>query len=198
MKHIVPVSPEEKAIIIKETRLWVERVVIDLNLCPFAKRELIRNRVRFNLSQAQSEESLLQDLHTELELLNNDSSIETTLLVHPFVLNDFYDYNQFLNLSDALLDQLRFDGIFQIASFHPDYQFAGTEADDAENYTNRSPYPMLHLIREESLERAISNYPDTDQIPERNIMLMKQLGRTKIETLLQSCKDDAQSQKDHS
>lgn len=163
-----------------------------LNLCPFAKRELVNNRVRFTVTEADTEEQLLMDIQDELELLNSDEEIETTLLIHPNVLQDFYDYNQFQNLVDSLLEQMELNGVYQIASFHPDYQFGGTEPDDVENYTNRSPYPMLHLIREESLEQAIASYPDPDQIPERNIELLKSLGRDKMQALLQACFDDAE------
>ncbi len=170
----------------------MESVVVGLNLCPFAKRELVNNRVRFTVTEADTEEQLLMDIQDELELLNSDEEIETTLLIHPNVLQDFYDYNQFQNLVDSLLEQMELNGVYQIASFHPDYQFGGTEPDDVENYTNRSPYPMLHLIREESLEQAIASYPDPDQIPERNIELLKSLGRDKMQALLQACFDDAE------
>jgi hypothetical protein len=165
----------------------VETVVVDLNLCPFAKRELVRNRVRFVVTQATSEEQLLIALEAELNLLTGDAEIETTLLIHPHVLQDFHDYNQFLNFSDSLLMEMHLEGVYQVASFHPDYQFGGTQPDDAENYTNRSPYPMLHLIREESLERAIAEYPDVDEIPARNVELMNHLGTGKLQALLKAC-----------
>ena len=177
--------------VIGPVRRWVETLVVGLNLCPFAKREWVKNRVRCTVSEATTEEQLLVDLQAELELLNRDDAVETTLLIHPRVLKEFYDYNQFLDYADSLLVQMRLDGVYQIASFHPDYQFGGTEPDDVENYTNRSPYPLLHLIREESLERAISNYPDPDQIPERNIELLNSLGRDKMRALLQACFKDA-------
>lgn len=175
--------------IIRPVRRWVETLVVGLNLCPFAKRELVKNRVRFSVTAATTEEQLLVDLQTELELLNSEEEVETTLLIHPDVLQDFYEYNQFLNYADGLLVQMGLEGVYQIASFHPDYQFVGTGSEDVENYTNRSPYPMLHLIREESLERAIASYPDTDQIPERNIELLKRLGHDKIRALFQACFD---------
>lgn len=175
--------------IISPVRHWVENLVVGLNLCPFAKRELVKNRVRFSVTDAVTEEQLLLVLQAELELLNSDEAVETTLLIHPKVLQDFYIYNQFLSLADSLLAQMGLVGVYQIASFHPDYQFGGTERDDVENYTNRSPYPMLHLIREESLELAIANYPDSDQIPEANIALLKSLGRDKMQALLQACFD---------
>jgi len=173
--------------VIAPVRRWLDSVVVDLNLCPFARRELVKNRVRFVVTEADTEEQLLVALETELDLLRNDPSIETTLLIHPNVLEDFYDYNQFLSFSDGMLVQMKLEGVYQVASFHPDYRFSGTEPDDVENFTNRSPYPMLHIIREESLERAIADYPDVEQIPTRNIKLMNDLGRRKLETLLQAC-----------
>ena len=177
--------------IIESARWWVETVVIGLNLCPFAQEELINNRIRFVVSDATTEEQLLASLHTELALLDSNKAIETTLLIHPDVLADFDDYNQFLDYVDNLLAQMSYKGIYQVASFHPDYQFAGTNPDDAENYTNRSPYPMLHLLREASLERAIASYPDADKIPERNIALMETMGAEKLKAVLQACSDGA-------
>lgn len=168
-------------------RRWVESVVVGLNLCPFAMRELLNNRVRFAVTPADSEEQLLMALESELILLEGNSAIETTLLIHPQVLQDFEEYNQFLDLADLLLFQMDFEGVYQVASFHPNYQFSGTQADDAENYTNRSPYPMCHLIREDSLERAIASYPDIDQVPTRNIALMNSLGQNRLRSLLQAC-----------
>ena len=161
--------------------------MVGLNLCPFAKRELVKNRVRFSPTPAPTEEQLLLALQTELELLNTDPTIETTLLIHPNVLQDFDDYNEFLDYADQLLVQMGLEGIYQIASFHPDYQFDGVLAQDPENYTNRSPFPLLHIIREASLERAIADYPDVNEIPIRNIAMMNELGRDK---LLASCFND--------
>ena len=168
-------------------RNWVETLVVGMNLCPFAKRELVKNRVRFVVTAATTEEQLLQVLRAELELLNTDSAIETTLLIHPDVLQNFYDFNDFLHDADSLLVEMEEEGIYQIASFHPDYQFGGTSPRDAENYTNRSPYPVLHLLREDSLERVIADYPNVDDIPQRNIELMNELGRDKLQALLKSC-----------
>jgi uncharacterized protein len=172
--------------IIEAVRHWVEVMVVGLNLCPFAKRELINERVRFIETQATSEEALLNFLTHELNLLVKDDSIETTLLIHPHVLQDFFDYNQFLDLVDALLKELNVEGVFQVASFHPDYQFGGTNLNAAENYTNRAPYPLLHIIREASLERAIDEYPDVNQIPERNVALMNEMGVSQLKALLES------------
>ena len=173
--------------IILAVRQWVETFVVGMNLCPFAKRELVKNRVRFVTTAATTAEQLLQVLQTELELLNADPSVETTLLIHPAVLQDFYDFNDFLGFADSLLVDMELEGIYQVASFHPDYQFGGTRPGDAENYTNRAPYPVLHLLREESLERVIADYPDVDDIPERNIELMNSLGQDKLQALLRSC-----------
>jgi len=169
------------------TQNWVETIVVGLNLCPFAKREIVKNRVRFTATKSTTQEHLLMDLKTELELLNTNSDIETTLLIHPSVLQDFYDYNDFLELADSLLIDMELDGVYQIASFHPGYQFGGTNFNNAENYTNRSPYPMLHILREESLERAIDSYPDIDDIPDKNIKLMNEMGVDKLKDLLQNC-----------
>lgn len=176
--------------VVSAVRKWVETLVVGMNLCPFAKRELVKNRVRFVTTEATTEEQLLLDLQAELELLNADPAIETTLLIHPDVLRDFYDFNDFLGFADSLLLEMKLEGIYQIASFHPDYQFGGTEPVDAENYTNRSPYPVLHLLREESLERVIADYPNVDDIPERNIELMNELGRDKLQALLKACLKD--------
>ena len=174
-------------LVIKSVAHWVDSVVVGLNLCPFAKRELINNRVRFAVTDARSEEQLLIALEAEVRLLEGDTSVETSLLIHPNLLQDFGDYNQFLDFIDNLLIEMQLDGVFQIASFHPEYQFAGTGPRDAENFTNRSPYPLLHILREESLERAIAGYPDVDQIPARNIELMNRLGTKKLESLLARC-----------
>lgn len=166
---------------------WVDSFVVGMNLCPFAKAELTRNRVRFVVSAAISEELLLAALQAELELLNEDQGIETTLLIHPGVLQEFDEYNQFLNYAEALIKQMALEGIYQIASFHPDYIFEGCDPSAAENYTNRSPYPMLHLLREESLERAIASYPEVEQIPRRNIELMQKLGETELLKFGRAC-----------
>ena len=168
-------------------RKWVDTFVVGMNLCPFAKRELVKQRVRFTVTEASTEDELLQALQAELELLDEDASIETTLLIHPAVLGDFLDYNQFLDVADALLLHMELDGVYQVASFHPDYQFGGTAPWAAENYTNRSPYPILHLLREESLNRVLGDNPDADQIPQRNIDLMNSMGEEKLKALLADC-----------
>jgi len=175
--------------IIQTVRQWVETFVVGMNLCPFAKRELVKGKVRFATTTSTTQEQLLIALQAELELLCNDPDVETTLLIHPDLLQDFDDYNQFLGYADSLLVEMELEGVYQIASFHPSYQFAGTQPDDAENYTNRSPYPMLHLLREASLDRAIKDYPDVEQIPARNIVIMNDMGQVNLQALFSSFLD---------
>jgi len=173
------------------TQRWLERIVIDLNLCPFAKRDYLQNRVRIIESPALNEELLLQDLMVELALLNRQDDIETTLLIAPHVLQKFDDYNQFLVFVDTLLIEMKLEGVFQIASFHPHYQFADTAIDDVENYTNRAPYPLLHILREDSLDKAIDQHTNTKIIPEDNIELMRSLGSAHMQKLLDSCRSSS-------
>lgn len=173
--------------VINATRHWVEDVVVGYNLCPFARRELVKDRVRFVVTGAATEEALLQALQDELLHLQETPEVETTLLIHPGVLQEFAAYNEFLDVADGLLVFLDLEGVFQVASFHPDYQFAGTGPESAENFTNRSPFPMLHLLRESSLEAAIDSYPDVDGIPDRNIELMERLGVDKMRAVLAAC-----------
>ncbi len=160
------------------TRRWLERAVIGLNLCPFAKAVVARQQVRFVLSDADTPGDLLAQLGEELLWLRDASAetVDTTLLVHPHVLNDFLDYNDFLGDADALVEALGLDGELQVASFHPDYQFAGSVVDDVENFTNRSPYPTLHLLREDSVSRAVGAFPDPDAIVGRNVETLRRLG----------------------
>jgi len=167
-----------------DTRHWVDTMVVGLNLCPFAKRELIKNRVRFVENNEDSLESLLQQLESELKLLSESPEIETTLVIATQQLENFDDYLDALALADQLLAMMSMRGEFQIASFHPDYQFDGTDVDDVENYTNRSPFPTFHLLREASLEAVIERYPDTEDIPERNIALMQSMGIDRIKAMI--------------
>lgn len=161
-----------------DVRRWLDRAVIGLNLCPFAKAVYARNQVRIVVSDASTERALLEELGEEMALLRETPAeqIDTTLLVHPQVLGDFLDYNDFLDDADALVEALELDGVLQVASFHPHYQFDGTEPDDAENLTNRAPYPILHLLREDSVDRAVAAYPEPDSIIERNVATMQTLG----------------------
>ena len=160
------------------TRRWLERAVIGLNLCPFAKAVVAKEQVRFVLSDATTPEALLAELGEELLRLRDTPAeqLDTTLLIHPQVLGDFLDYNDFLDDADALVEALALDGVLQVASFHPDYQFAGSAPDDVENFTNRAPYPILHLLREDSVARAVAAFPDPDAIVERNIETLRGIG----------------------
>lgn len=172
---------------ITATRRWLERAVIGLNLCPFAKAVHVKQQIRFVLSTATTAEALLEDLACELLLLHRTGpeQTDTTLLVHPHVLGDFLDYNDFLDQADAAVDALGLEGEIQVASFHPGYRFAGTHPDDPGNCTNRSPYPTLHLLREASVERAVATYPDPDAIVERNLDTLEKLGADGYRRLLE-------------
>jgi uncharacterized protein len=164
--------------IISVTRRWVEKSVIGLNLCPFAESPYRGNRVHFAVSEQRSAAGLLQDLRAELRALAAAAAEdrETTLLIHPLALADFVQYNDFLEVCDSAVAELNLEGELQVASFHPQYQFADSQPDDIENYTNRSPYPMLHLLREASVERAVAAVGDSEQIYRRNLRTMRELG----------------------
>jgi len=163
---------------IADTRRWIERAVIGLNLCPFARAVVARGQVRYVLSNAATPEALLEALGEELLHLRDTSpeDIDTTLIIHPQVLSDFLDYNDFLEDADALVEQLGLEGELQVASFHPQYRFAGSGEDDIANFTNRSPWPTLHLLREDSVARAVDAFPDPDAIVERNVATLEKLG----------------------
>jgi hypothetical protein len=165
--------------VVADTQAWLEKVVIGLNLCPFAKAVHVKNQIRYAVSNATTPEALLTDLIAALEQLAeaNPDVVDTTLLIHPQVLGDFLDYNEFLDVADAALDELDLVGEIQIASFHPQYQFADSGPDDIENYTNRSPHPTLHLLREDSIERAVDAFPDAADIFDKNIDTMRRLGQ---------------------
>jgi len=169
-----PSEPAELA----ATRRWLERAVIGLNLCPFAKAVYVKKEVRFVLSGARDTDALRDDLERELRLLADTAAdvIDTTLLVHPHVLRDFLDYNDFLDVADMTVRTLGLEGEIQVASFHPDYVFAGEPADDPSNCTNRAPHPTLHLLREASIDRAVAAYPDPGVIVERNVATLRRLG----------------------
>jgi hypothetical protein len=187
----------DAATAIAETRAWVERVVIGLNLCPFAKAPQVKGQVRYVASRAVDAAELLTDLVAELHRLAEAPAelIETTLLVHPHALNDFDDYNDFLDVADAALAELELEGVLQVASFHPEYRFADSEPDDLANATNRSPYPTLHLLREDSIDRAVAAFPEAEAIFEANIETMEELGAEGLARLQQQCRDDAASGK---
>ncbi len=164
--------------VITETRAWLEHAVIGLNLCPFAKAVHAKGQVRYVVSEATEPEALLHDLVAEMARLvaADPAEVDTTLLIHPQVLGDFLDFNDFLGVADAALAEAGLDGVLQVASFHPQFQFAGTEPDDIANATNRAPYPTLHLLREASVDRAVAAFPDAEAIFEANIETLEALG----------------------
>ncbi|MPW21172.1 DUF1415 family protein [Paraburkholderia sp. CNPSo 3157] len=164
--------------ILDATRHWLTRAVIGLNLCPFAKAVHVKNQIRYAISEATDMEGVLADLETELRTLaeSDPADIDTTLLIIPHALAEFLEYNDCLFFADRMLKQLRLAGTLQIASFHPHYQFEGSGPDDIENYTNRSPWPILHLLREASIARAVDAFPDAADIYERNEETMRRLG----------------------
>ena len=177
--------------ILADTRHWIDAVVIGLELCPFAKHSIDSGRLRIQISAAAHPAELLESLVNELGILrlseSSESSphaLDSSLLVHPNVLRDFLDFNDFLEVANATLVGESLDGEIQIASFHPDYRFDATEPNAIGNYTNRSPYPMLHLIREESVSRAIAAHPDPEGIPARNIARLESLGEDALRKLL--------------
>ncbi len=176
----------------RETRRFVEQVVIALGLCPFAKEPWEAGRVDVRVSDARDEEALLVDLAIEAErlLASAPDELETTLLVHPHVLGDFAAYNDFLDLAEALLRERGHEGVLQIASFHPDYRFEGEPADDPAHATNRAPWPMLHLLREASITAAVAAHPDASAIPERNVALLREMGSVKVARLLAGLRDE--------
>ena len=165
--------------VVARTRAWVTQAVIGLDLCPVAKATQVRGQVRYVVSDATDADGLLQSLEEELHRLaaTDPGTVETTLLIHPRVMNDFLDYNDFLEAADAAVEALGYTGVLQVASFHPRYRFEGSEPDDITNATNRSPYPTLHLLREASVERAVEAFGDTDEIYRKNIRTLQALGR---------------------
>lgn len=173
---------------IAATRTWLERAVIGLNLCPFAKAVHGKAQIRWVLSQATTPRALLEELATELQALANadPEAVDTTLLVHPRVLVDFLDFNDFLDVADAALEDLGLQGVLQIASFHPQFQFAGTAPDEMGNFSNRSPHPTLHLLREASLDRAVAAFPEAGSIYERNIETLERLGPAGWQALMKA------------
>jgi len=159
-------------------REWIEKAVIGLNLCPFAKAVYVKNQVRYVVSAAPHLDGFLEDLDRELDFLAaaDPEAVDTTLLIHPTLLPDFLDFNDFTQLADAAIEEHGLEGVIQIASFHPTFQFEGTEPDDISNYTNRAPFPTLHLLREASIERAVAAFPEAETIYERNIETLQTLG----------------------
>jgi len=165
--------------VIEATRRWLEKAVIGLNLCPFAKAVYVKNQVRIVVSAARHLDGLLEDLDRELDFLAaaDPEAVDTTLLIHPTLLPDFLDFNDFLQLAEAAVEEHDLEGVIQIASFHPQFQFEGTVPDDMGNFTNRAPFPTLHLLREASIERAVAAFPEAETIYQRNIETLEKLGK---------------------
>ena len=164
--------------VLAKTRHWLEAAVIGLNLCPFAKAVYVKNQVRLVVSKARHADDLLEELDRELDLLvaTPAADIDTTLLIHSTLFEDFLDFNDFLEVAEGVVDEHGLEGVIQLASFHPQFQFDGTELDDISNYTNRAPFAIMHLLREESVERAVEAFPQADTIFEANIVVLEKLG----------------------
>ena len=164
--------------ILAKTKHWLEAAVIGLNLCPFAKVVYVKNQVRLVVSKARHADDLLDELDRELDLLvaTPASEIDTTLLIHPTLFDDFLDFNDFLEIAEGVVEEHGLEGVIQLASFHPKFQFDGTEVDDISNYTNRAPFAILHLLREDSVDRAVEAFPQADAIFDTNIATLEKLG----------------------
>lgn len=177
--------------VIAATREWLEKAVIGLNLCPFAKAVYVKNQVRFVVSTAKHLDGWLEDLDRELDFLAaaDPEVVDTTLLIHPTLLPDFLDFNDFMQLAEAAVEEHGLEGVIQIASFHPHFQFEGTAPDDMGNFTNRAPYPTLHLLREASIARAVEAFPEAETIYRRNIETLEALGRSGWDALQGQAKD---------
>ncbi|AIU66970.1 DUF1415 domain-containing protein [Vibrio coralliilyticus] len=175
-------TPSSKETITEQVNQWLNDVVIGLNLCPFAAKPQRNKQIKIFVSEAQQEEALLEDILTQLMELESKTAeeLETTLVVVPNMLEDFYDYNLFIDWVEALIRQQGWEGTYQLATFHPEYCFGGAEPEDAENLTNRSPYPVFHLIREESMEKVLKHYPDPESIPETNIARVESLTQPEL------------------
>jgi hypothetical protein len=169
---------------INQTKHWLQSFIVELNICPFAKREMVKNRLAIHISDEKTQANALQAMADELAFLDKNPLVETLLLVFPLSFMDFFSYLDFVDSAELLLQELGYEGIYQLATFHPDYCFANTKFDDLANYTNRSPYPMLHILREDGLEKAIDAYGDTSQIFINNIATLRALGLEKIKAIV--------------
>jgi hypothetical protein len=176
-------------IIIEHTKAWVSSVIVKHNICPFAGRAVERETIRYSVQESTDVAECLGFVLNECRILDMDKEVETSLLIFAEIFCQFDDYLDFVDMANALMLEQGYAGVYQLASFHPDYCFADADYNDAANYTNRSPYPMLHIIREASLQQALEDYPDPESIPERNIALTRQLGVEKMQAMLQACYD---------
>ena len=173
--------------IIQQTKNWLSNVIIEHSICPFAKREHDNNRIHYEVIESKDLETQLEQLVLQCEALDDDARRETSLLIFPSVLSDFEEYLDVVEIGTELMTKQGYEGIYQLASFHPEYNFADVDKDDASNYTNRSPYPMLHILREASIEKALANFSNPENIPERNIKLTRDLGLKAMRKLLSDC-----------
>ena len=173
--------------IVEQTKAWVETVIVKHNICPFAAREVVQNNIRYSVFENIEIEQSLECLINECEILDHDEDVATSLLIYPDRFLQFEDYLDFVEIATMLMFDRGYEGIYQLASFHPDYCFAEIEPNDASNYTNRSPYPMLHIIRESSLEKALKGFPNPERLPEENIELTRKLGLQAMQAMLQAC-----------
>ncbi len=176
-----------KTLIIEQTQKWLSNVIIKHSICPFAKREYDNNRIHYEVIESKDLKTQLEHLILQCEALDEDVSRETSLLIFPNALSDFEGYLDVVEISTELMTKQGYEGTYQLASFHPQYRFADSAIDDASNYTNRSPYPMLHILREASIEKALANFPNPENIPERNIQLTRGLGLSAMRKLLSDC-----------
>ncbi len=175
---------QTKQTVIQKTKNWVEQIVIGLNLCPFAAQPFHNETIDYAVMTGDSIEQHLQQLADTFNRFDDDATLETSLLIYPEAYQAFNDYLDFLDYANRLLDDLQYTGYYQLASFHPDYRFEHSAENDASNFSNRSPFPMLHLIREESLEAAIANYPDIEQVPKNNIIKLREIGYPEMQKRL--------------
>lgn len=180
----MPLSDE---LVTQQTMSWVREFIVGLNVCPFARREVERDSIRICVIRSKKVEVALEELAAEIGFLDNNVETETTLLVFPTLFKGFFQYLDFVSLAEDLMFEQECEGIYQLATFHPDYCFSGAEPDDVSNYTNRSPYPMLHILREESVEKAIEFYGDTSTIPDANIEKMIETGADSIDKIISKC-----------
>lgn len=180
---------DKQSKMIQETQRWIESFVIALNLCPFAQREMTRGSVYMHVSTADTDLQALEDAMIEIARLDANESIATSFLLFSSCMQDFFDYLDFVDLCDTTMSKLGYDGIYQLATFHPDYCFADTPKDDVSNYTNRAPYPMLHFLRESDVAKAITFYGDTEQIPQHNIECLQKLGLAQVKKMINHNKE---------
>mgnify|MGYP002651733630 FL=1 len=180
----------DDALVVAQTLTWVANFIVGHNICPFAKRELEREAVRVEVVRSKKVDIALEELVAEFEWLDAHLEAETSLLVFPTLFKSFDHYLDFVELAEQLLEQLGYEGVYQLATFHPDYCFADADPDEAANYSNRSPHPMIHVLREASVERAIEFYGDTAAIPERNITYLTEMGQDALEQQWQRCFTD--------